>query len=105
MQTILYVSFEIVESIADNLDDNENLVDSMASIGGRYQGYAFDSTLDVQSKVRHAKEANLKGILFWEIGQDSFRKDYVISGTLLAAAHREASGSMTNDEERRGLEL
>ena len=94
-----------MDSIVDNLDDNENLVDSMASIGGRHQGYAFDSTLDFQSKVRYAKEANLKGIFFWEIGQDAFRKDYVISGTLLAAAHREASDSTSNGEEKVRAEL
>ena len=48
----------------------------MKRIGDRYQGYAFDSALDVLTKVQYAKEAGLKGIFFWEIGQDSYREDY-----------------------------
>ena len=96
---------EIVDSVAVHLEANDSLVEKMAKIGGRYQGYAFDSTLDVQNKVRYAKEANLKGIFFWEMGQDSFRKDYVMSGALLAAAHQDVSDSISNDEEMAGMEL
>ena len=97
---------EIVDSVADHLGDNGSLVEEMANIGGRYQGYTFDSTVDVQKKVRYAKEADLKGIFFWEMGQDSFRKDYVMSGALLAAAHQlEASDSISNGGEMVGMEL
>lgn len=94
---------EIVDSVAGDSESHDSLVEAMAEIGGRYQGYAFDSTLDVQNKVRYAKEANLKGIFFWEVGQDSFQKDYVMSGALLAAAHREASDSLSNGEEMVGM--
>lgn len=96
---------EIVDSVADHLGDNGSLVEEMAKIGGQYQGYTFDSTVDVQKKVRYAKEANLKGIFFWEMGQDSFRKDYVMSGALLSAAHKEAADSISNGEEMVGMEL
>ena len=47
----------------------------------------------------------MKGIFFWEIGQDSFRDDYVISGDLLAAAHQETFGSINNGNEMVGMEL
>ena len=96
---------EIVDSVAGDLEDNVSVVEAMAKIGGRYRGYAFDSTLDVQNKVRYAKEAGLKGIFFWETGQDSFRDDYVISGALLAAAHQETFGSIINGDEMVGMEL
>jgi len=88
---------EVVDAIVETADSKmatkEYLSNTMKTIGGRYEGYAFDSILDVEKKVRYAKETGLKGIFFWEIGQDSFRKDFVPGGALLAAAHEEISGS------------
>lgn len=89
---------EIVDSVAGDMESKDSLVEAMTNTDGRYQGYAFDSRLGVQKKVRYAKEAGLMGIFFWEIGQDSFRKDYFMSGALLSAAHREAFDSISNTE-------
>ena len=82
---------EIVDAVVDTMEGETasagEIATTMKRIGGRYQGYAFDSALDVLNKVQYAKEAGLKGIFFWEIGQDSFREDYVPGGALLAVAH------------------
>lgn len=96
---------EIVDSIAGDIGSNDSLVETMENIGGQYQGYTFDSTIIVQEKVRYAKEAGLAGIFFWEIGLDSFRNDYVISGALVAAAHQESFESTSNAEGLVGTEL
>jgi chitinase len=85
---------EIVDAVVDTMDSEmasaEEIATTMKRIGGRYQGYTFDSALDVLNKVQYAKETGLKGIFFWEIGQDSFREDYIPGGALLAVAHRGA---------------
>ena len=104
---------EIVDAVVDNMDSEtasaEDIATTMKRIGSRYQGYAFDSALDVLNKVQYAKEAGLKGIFFWEIGQDSFREDYIPGGALLAVAHWGAFGrkekAQGGDESGRGDEF
>lgn len=95
---------EIVDAVVDTMGSEtaspEGIAAAMRQIGGgRYQGYAFDSALDVLKKVHYAKEAGLKGIFFWEIGQDSFREDYIPGGALLAVAHW---GAFDSKEETQG---
>ena len=99
---------EIVDAVVDTMGSEtaspEGIAAAMRQIGGgRYQGYAFDSALDVLKKVHYAKEAGLKGIFFWEIGQDSFREDYIPGGALLAVAHWGAFDS--KEETQSGDEL
>ena len=54
---------EIFDAVVDSTDSEpasaEEIAATMKRIGSRYQGYAFDSALDVLNKVQYAKEAGL----------------------------------------------
>jgi len=49
-------------------------VDELRSLRTRkeFNGYLFDSPVDVREKVKWAGERNLGGVFFWEAGQDNF---------------------------------
>jgi len=51
-----------------------------------WKGFMFDSPTAVREKVHYTVAHKLKGVFFWEIGQDKQHEDWAPGGMLLEAA-------------------
>ena len=51
-------------------------------------GFAFNGTATIVSKVDFARERNLAGVMIWELGQDSVREDASLLATIEARIRR-----------------
>jgi chitinase len=67
-------------------DDMDNSTMMMIDTRTEHNGFVFDSPATVRLKAQYAKDMGLKGIFFWELGQDKQHHELAPSGFLLQAA-------------------
>ncbi len=84
---------EIIDGVIQNESNTKIDKKQLLSIN-EHGGYLFDSPRMIQAKVEMVRKKGLKGVFFWELGQD-FRNDEISPAGLLLQS---ASKHKDNDE-------
>merc|ERR1719215_2352086 len=73
---------ELMDTQPPEIQKNRHTLYKMDQI----DNYSFDSPSDIRKKIQYALSHGLKGIFFWEIGQDFQNKVIAPGGLLLESA-------------------
>jgi GH18 family chitinase len=100
---------EIYDEIHNEFTPNDNpteetkqfLLGDMKSTLNSWNGYEWESSSRIRAKIDLAKELNLGGVFFWELGQDKLTEGHpsgVLLETAIAANYERSSSSIGASE-------